>query len=836
MSFYTSVARYGNNLLYRGYNDYGKRIEKRVWFKPTLWLGTNKETEWQALDKTPVRPLTFESMRDAKDFIGTYKDVSGHNIYGMQNYIYQYLNERFPGNIKFNPKVINVNTIDIEVGSDDGFPEPEKAEKPIISIASRNNIDKIWRIWGLGDYDPSKSYIHKDRPGAIIQYIKCDDEIDLLNKFLHQWSKEDYCPDVVTGWYIRFFDIPYLVNRISRIMGEDKAKLLSPWKMISKRHVQFKGGKTSEAHEITGVQILDYMDLFTKFGHSYGPQESYTLNHIAHVVLDEKKLSYEEYGSLTNLYNENHQLFIDYNLKDIDLVERIDGVMGLIELVYTMAYRGGVNYSDTLGTTAIWDSIIHRHLYEKKTIVLPNEPKFKAPYPGGYVKEPIPGLYKWVVSFDLDALYPNLIVQYNMSPETMIHEPGHMSGVDYWLNRKGDVNSNNAIAANGTAFTKDFQGILPTIIVEYINERKVTKKQMLANKQSYELEKNDMLKTEINKGRNNEQAIKYLLNSLYGALGNQYFRYFELRMAEAITLSGQLTIRWAEEYLNKAMNEIMKTKGVDYVIAIDTDSVYLNFGPLIEKHNPKDPVKFLDKACEEYFKDILTKSYDHLFKKQNAYINRMNMSREVIADRGIWTAKKRYILNVHNSEGVQYAEPQLKIMGIEAIKSSTPEICRDKFKEVFKIMLTGDESATQDYIAKFKAEFSSQTADKLAAPRGVSSLKKYEDRELGHKKGTPINSRAALTYNRALKNAGLENKYELITEGSKIKYIYLKQPNPTKQNVIGFPSYLPKELKLDKYIDYDTQFNKTFLDPLMLILDAIGWSPEERINLEDFFG
>lgn len=836
MSFYTSVARYGNNLLYRGYNQAGKRIEKREWFKPTLFTPTTKPTEWHALDGTPVRHVNFESMRDAKEFIGRYKDVENHEIYGMQNYIFQYLNQRFPGHIKYDPKVINVNTIDIEVESDDGFPEPEKAEKPIISIATRNNVDKVWRVFGLGEYDPSKSYIYEHRPDARIEYIRCKDEVELLERFIRLWSREDYCPDVVTGWYIRFFDIPYLVNRITRVLGESQAKKLSPWGMLSRRTVSFKGGRTNEAHDITGIQILDYQDLFLKFGHSYGPQESYKLDHIAYVVLDERKLSYEEYGNLNNLYKENHQLFIDYNLKDIDLVARIDEVMGLIELVFAMAYRAGVNYQDTLGTTAIWDAIIHRYLWEKKTVVLPNKDKFKQSYPGGYVKEPIPGMYDWVVSFDLASLYPNLIVQYNMSPETMRYEPGHMSGVDHYLNTKSKVDSENAVAANGAAFTKDFRGVIPKIVSEYYDERKVVKKSMLKHKQEYENTKNDLVKAEYQKARNTEQAIKYLLNSLYGAMGNQYFRYFELRMAEAITLSGQLAIRWAEKALNADMNSIMGTDGVDYVIAIDTDSVYLNFGPLVEKFKPKNPVQFLDKICDEHFQDTINKAYDNLFIKQNGYEQRMWMDREAIADRGIWTAKKRYVLNVHNSEGVQYPEPELKIMGIEAIKSSTPEICRDKFKEIFKIMLTGDESATQEFIAEFRKEFNSKAPHELAAPRGVSEISKYVDRRNGGcLKGTPINSRAAIVYNNAIKSAGLDKKYELITPGSKIKYVHLRKPNPVQSNVIGFPNFLPAELKLDHYIDYDTQFNKTFLDPLTLILDAVGWTAEEQASLEDFF-
>ncbi len=378
-----------------------------------------------------------------------------------------------------------------------GFPEPEKAEKEIISIAARNNIDKVWRVWGLGDYDPSKSYLLEKSPNAKIEYIKCKDEVDLLTKFMKKWSSPDYCPDVVTGWYIRFFDIPYLVNRIRKVLGEDAAKNLSPWESINQRTVSFKGGKTSEAYDIVGIQILDYMDLFTKFGHSYGPQESYKLDHIAYVVLGERKMTYEEYGSLHFLYKENHQLFIDYNLRDIDLVSQIDDEMGLIDLVYTMAYKAGVNYSDTLGTTAIWDSIIYRELNKLKVAIPPNKEKFKLDYPGGYVKEPVPGLYNWVVSFDLKSLYPNLIVQYNMSPETLRNEPGHPNSIDYWLNNKKSVQSQHCVAANGATFSKDFQGIIPSIIVEYYAERKVIKEKMLENKQ----EKENLLKEleEINK-------------------------------------------------------------------------------------------------------------------------------------------------------------------------------------------------------------------------------------------------------------------------------------------------------------------------------------------------
>ena len=330
-------------------------------------------------------------------------------------------------------------------------------------------------------------------------------------------------------------------------------------------------------------------------------------------------------------------------------------------------------------------------------------------------------------------------------------------------------------------------------------------------------------------------AIKILLNSLYGALGNKYFRYFNQSVAEGITTSGQLAILTAEKAMNIEMNKILKTDK-DYVIAIDTDSLYVNFGPLVDKLKPKDIVSTLDTICNDHFTKSLNAAYNKLAIEKNAYVNRMVMEREVIADRGIWTAKKRYILNVYNSEGVQYAEPKLKIMGIEAIKSSTPEVCRDKFKEIFKMIVTDTEENAQNFIKSFKTEFKGLPPENVSFPRGVTKLSEFSDRKTIYKKATPIHVRGSLLYNKAIKEAGLTKKYELIRKGEKIKFCYLKMPNMIKENVISFPQYLPTELKLHMYIDYDMQFKKTFIDPLEDIFNAIGWSIEPRFNLEDIFG
>ena len=857
MQFYTSVDRHMNNILYRGYNENGVAVQTKYRFSPTLYEPSKDDTGWRSLGGQMVRPRTFDSMSKARKHIEQWRDVIP--IFGNERYISQFIQDKFPDEIKFDPSWVNIVNIDIEVASDEGFPFPEDAKHPIISIALKSSKSSMVRVWGLDDYSSSDNELGLNFDDIL--YVKCKSEETLLVKFMKYWT-ENY-PDIITGWNTRFFDIPYLINRIAVLGHPDAATRMSPWGLVEAGEVT-RGSKKDQYYRITGIQQADYLELFRKFGYTYGAQESYKLDHIAYVVLGEKKLSYEEYGNLYTLYKENHQRFIDYNIKDVLLVDRLEDKMGLIQLALTIAYKGGVNLSDTFGTTAIWDSIVYRELIKDYIVppigqVAPKNPDYivqgakpdstssattyaatdlvadrkAAAFAGGYVKDPQVGKHDWVVSFDLNSLYPNIIVQYNMSPETLT--PGLLrSGVEFWMDNKPEA-PGYAVAANGTVYTHERQGIIPRIVKDYYEERTTIKRKMLDAKQRYESEKSYEVEKEISHLENQQMAIKILLNSMYGALGNKYFRYFDLSMAEGVTLTGQLTIKWAERTMNEAMNKLLGTDK-DYVIAIDTDSIYVNFGPLVEKLTPTNPVQFLDKVCQEHFEPTMTKSYDNLFKHMNAYENRMVMAREVIADHGIWTAKKRYILNVHNSEGVQYAEPKLKMMGIEAIKSSTPEVCRDKFKDIFKLLVSGTESEAQDFIAKFKREFSNLPPEQVAFPRGVTKVSHWQDRKTLYKKGTPIHVRGSLIYNKMLVDNALDQRYEQIKEGEKIKFCYMRLPNPARENVISFPSYLPPEFKLHKYVDYNKQFEKTFIEPLTLILDAIGWSAEARFDLEDIFG
>jgi DNA polymerase elongation subunit (family B) len=399
---------------------------------------------------------------------------------------------------------------------------------------------------------------------------------------------------------------------------------------------------------------------------------------------------------------------------------------------------------------------------------------------------------------------------------------------------------NFTMTANGALYRR-VKGFLPELMEKMYNDRVVFKKKMLVAKQQYEKTPTKELEKEIARCNNIQMAKKISLNSAYGAIGNQYFRYYKLANAEAITLSGQVSIRWIESKMNQYLNRILKSKDVDYVIASDTDSIYLNMGPLVEnvykgrETTREKVVGFLDKICKMELEPYIESSYQELAEYVNAYAQKMQMKRENIADRGIWTAKKRYILNVWDSEGVRYEQPKLKIMGLEAVKSSTPAPCRQMIKDGLKLIMTKTEDDLIDYIDRSRKKFNSLSVEEISFPRTVNDVVKHKAVNTIYGKGTPIHVRGALLYNHIIKEKKLDKKYATIQNGEKIKFCYLKLPNPIRENVISYVQEFPRELGLDKYIDYELQFNKAFLEPMRVILDAIGWRIEKTLTLESFF-
>ena len=832
MRFYTNVQMVGDHFLVRGYEN-GRHFATREKFYPTLFVPSNKETKYKTLEGDYVESIDPGTVRDCREFIKKYDGVQNFKVYGNDRYIYQYISEMYPEEeVKFDTTKIKISTIDIEVKTENGFPDVESAAEEVLLITVQDYTTKQIRTWGQGPFNNKQENII---------YKSFRTEYELLNDFINWWMIETNTPEVVTGWNSELYDMPYLVRRIDRILGEKLMKRLSPWGLVTERETIVMGRKQI-SYDVGGITQLDYLNLYKKF--TYKAQESYRLDYIASVELGQKKLDHSEFDTFKDFYTKGWQKFVEYNIIDVELVDRMEDKMKLIELAITMAYDAKVNYNDVFYQVRMWDAIIYNYLKKRNIVIPPKERSDKnEKYAGAYVKEPIPGKYDWVVSFDLNSLYPHLIMQYNISPETL-RETRHPSvTVDKILNEEltFELYKDSAVCANGAMYRKDVRGFLPELMEKIYKDRTIYKKKMLIAKQDYEKTPTKALEKEIARCNNIQMARKIQLNSAYGAIGNQYFRYYKLVNAEAITLSGQVSIRWIENKMNGFLNKILQTEEVDYVIASDTDSIYLNMGPLVDKflsHKSDDKTKvvqLLDKICEDKLEPFIEQSYTELADYVSAYEQKMIMKRENISERGIWTAKKRYILNVWNSEGVQYSEPKLKMMGIEAVKSSTPAPCRTMIKDGLKLMMSGTEEEVIDFIDKCRKEFKALPPEQIAFPRSVSDVVKYRSYASIYSKGTPIHCRGALLFNHYIKEKKLDNKYSLINNGEKIKFIYLKKPNIIQENVISFIQDFPHELGLDKYIDYELQFEKSFLDPLKSILDAIGWNVTKINTLESFF-
>ena len=829
MKFYTNVEQAGNRLLVRGHEN-GHSFSYRVNFDPTLYVPTKNYSEWRTLEGDCVEPVKQGSINDAKEFIKRYRDVEDFDIYGNSRFLYQYIAEEYPQDeLKFDSSAIRIFNIDIETAAENGFPDIETADQAILAISIKDSFTGRIVVFG------ARAYNNRD---PLVDYMHFKTEKGMLGAFLEYWNEN--FPDVITGWNVQLFDIPYIARRIDRILGERYTKMLSPWKLVSYREIFIKGRKQI-AYDLPGISTLDYLELYRKF--TYTNQESYRLDHICSVELGQKKLDHSEYDTFKEFYENDWQKFIDYNIHDVRLVDKLDNKMKLLDLAFTMAYDAKVNYEDVFSQVRMWDNYIYVELLKRKIAIPPKKQNDKSEkYAGAYVKEPKPGIYDWVVSFDLNSLYPHLIMQYNISPETLQDARHPSATVDGFLKQEVTVEGEYAVCANGAQYRKDIHGFLPQMMQKMYDSRVIFKKKMIAAKKEYEKNPSVELTNEISRCNNIQMAKKISLNSAYGAIGNEHFRYYRLANAEAITLSGQLSIRWIENRMNEYLNNLLQTERKDYVIASDTDSIYLNLGPLVSKFFTNKSgdkaaiVTILDKICEEKLEPFIESSYEQLASYVSAYDQKMQMKRENIADKGIWTAKKRYILNVWDSEGVRYKQPKMKIMGLETARSSTPAYFRDKLYEAFKLIISKTNDDLINFIDEVKRDTRNQEYEYVAFPRGCNGVDKYYHPKEIYQKGTPIHVRGALLYNHLVRKNKVQNKYQMIQEGEKIKFIYLKTPNPAMENVISFFSTIPPEFNLDKYVDYQTQFEKSFLDPLKNVLQCIGWNHERTISIGSFFG
>jgi len=829
MNFYKSVIEHKGKLLIRGIHG-GKDYKEKIDFGPTLYALTQQETEYKNLQGQYLKPITFKNIDAARKFR---REVVTQNspIYGLERYHYQYIGKEYPEEIQWEKEYIKIFTLDIETACESGFPDVENPIEELLCITVKNQSNKQIITWGVGDYKTDRTDI---------TYIKCKNENQLLFEFMKFWIKN--YPDVITGWNTKFFDLPYLMNRIKMIAGDKVANKMSPWNLIHREEIVVRG-RPQTVYTLYGITNLDYLDLYKWFIPQR--QESYKLDFIGELELGRGK-DEMPYDTFKDWYTKDFQSFVDYNIQDVEIVDGLEDKLGLIDLSLTVAYESKVNYGDIFSQVRVWDTLIANHLMKKNICVPPREEHLKeTKYEGAYVKEPQLGQHKWVVSFDINSLYPHIIIQYNISPEKIIGVKSSGVSVNKMLTQSTPLThlktEGACITPNGALFKTDNQGFLPEMMESMYNERVIYKKRMLKAKQQYERTKNKELVKEISRCHNIQWARKIALNSAYGAVGNQYFRYYDVRQASAITTAGQFIIRFIEEKVNEYLNRILKTHDkIDYIVASDTDSIYVTLDKLVEKtcegKDNEQVCNFLNKVVDSRIEPFLEKCFGELADYTNAFKNCMVMKREVIANKGIWVAKKRYMLNVLDEEGVRLADPKLKIMGIEAVKSSTPQVCRGKIKEAIKIIMSKEQSDLHNFISEFKKEFFQMSAEQISFPRSCNNLRKYRHASDVFIKGTPIHVKGALIYNHQLQQFKLQNKYPYIQEGDKIKFLKLIEANPFKFDVISYITKLPTEFKLQEYIDYETQFEKTFLDPMRFILQAIGWEHEQKASLEAFFG
>jgi DNA polymerase elongation subunit (family B) len=668
-------------------------------------------------------------------------------------------------------------------------------------------------------------------------------------------------------------------------MTNDDTKRLSPWGTIRESTVNIFNN-AEVVYDVAGISVLDYLLIYRK--NVLEPRESYRLDYIAEVELKERKLDYSEHGSLQALYENDFKKFIEYNIHDVRLVDRIEAKRKLIELQLIVAYHAHVNYVDVLSQVRTWDTLICNHLLGQGVVVPQKTDVDKdAQFTGAYVMKPTQGMFEWVASFDVQSLYPTIMRTLNMGMETkltrremtaemrnyqnFINSNLMVADDEGKLNVDPDVitqaindeliehfkNEDVAIAANGVFYKRGTKSFYSVMIEELFNNRLEYKKKLkeakkalsqltvpadtaeLVEREKYAAQKAE-LETQVSIYDLKQHATKIMLNSLYGAMGNQYFRFFDVKNAEAVTTTGQFIIQYIARGIDAYLNKRLKTNQ-KWVVYSDTDSVYVTLKTVVDRYCPPtatmaEKVDFVDGLCKE----TIQKEINRLFRLlTDRYLNGVGeyllMNREVIGDKGIWTAKKRYLINVRDKEGIRKEPAELKYMGVEIAKSSVPKFCREAMKEAVTIVMEKDQKALFKFVADTKVKFKQQKIEDVSFPRGVNGLDKYGDEKSTYIKGTPFHTRGVLVYNHLIDQFGLESKYPKIKDGEKMKFFYLLEPNPVGTNAMAFLTEMPKEFGIHQYIDWETQWEKSFIEPLMLILNSIGWDTQPRASLSAFF-
>lgn len=890
--FYLSVEQIGNVIHERFIDSNGTEQIRSTEYQPTMFHHAMAGTESpyrDIYDKVCVKKQ-FANIKDAKNWMQRMKDT-GMEALGMDDFRLAYISDSYRNEIDYDKDRIRVASLDIEVTAPE-FPDPREAKYAIDAITHYDSVEDKFFVYdlvndGLEEWCKSK-VDENDIPADVLErivYMPFGTEKALLSAYIKDWKQRT--PAIVTGWNSDKFDMAYMITRYKHVFGPNVIRFFSPFGKVTEKTTTDDYGNEQLGYTILGVALMDGMDLYKKF--SFTPQPSYKLDAIAESETGKNKVEYS--GALNQLRRSDHQTYITYNIGDVLRVLDIDGKRNFIELVMSVAYYAKINYPGVMSPLKTWDAIIYNSLREDKKVIPENRKHIKTPYDGAYVKTPIISAYKYMVSFDYTSLYPMIIIQDNISPETIRGSFDARPMEEYIAGTAPRPSDEFSCSPNGWMYTKEFKGVIPVEIEKVFKQRKMWKGRMTTAERNLEIFKHyvehagdeafhhtfdfivpftDEDKATIarmNKGTlkaymklcekkisqcNTAQLNRKIsINSLYGALGNEHFRYFDIRNASAITLFGQLAIQWTERKVNEYLTGLCGEEPTGYVKYADTDSLYVCMDKVIDKvggesrfKSDKQWIDFLDKFSSERMEPMIQKATNELCVYMNNMENKMYMDREIIAgpplgSKGLgsfWTAKKRYAANVWDSEGTRYEKPKVKIMGMETQRSSTPLAVKKFLKESIRRILQEGELSLQELYTQFEKEYKQLDYREIAGVSSANNISKWNDGAGFPIKGTPNHIKGALFFNRHTR--GIDG-ITPIQEGEKVMILPLHEKNPWQADCIAWPSgtRMPEAIHDDmmKWIDYSGMFKKHVVSPLQTMTQACKIDYEKRASLADMF-
>ena len=868
--FYTNIARCGQKIYHIGYKN-GSKFIKESKFKPSIYYETfDNDHDSVSVFDHKLKKRQFDNIAEYYQFIGQNSKLI--ELFSDVDPIWQFLSIQYKNDIEYDKNDIRVWFLDIETKSET-FPYPYEAKYPITSIAIHDSKKDMFIVLGLKEFDENEAIINLknkfptlniDQIIKSIKYKRCRDERDILEKFLQ--LNESLKPDILIAHNGDKFDFPYLVNRIDKI-GLDN-KRLSPVghtrSTYSAEDDNFMSNKAAYFTDIDGVSLLDNMLLYKKY--ILKPRESWSLSNLAIEDLGLDKINYDEYDNLNRLYDENHQLFIEYNIFDVVLMMLLNKKNGYLDIHIRNTYTTKVpNFEDAMSPVKSWDSYIYHDLQSQNIQIIAKKEMDKFRYAGAYVLDVRTSLSKWVITGDLNSLYPHIQMQWDISPETLVTDTDVVS----WLSSLTDEQldeyikkSDNSeqikflesvkqlnnfgysippinqeelderilnqlipthpeyiMSANGYYFKREL-GHIPRLLHKNYVVRKAIKKENAKLKEQLNKSFSYEIADKISNNTTSEQGIKVLMNAEYGALANQFFRWCRYELCSAVTLNGQLVLKTLLSVMNKEFPDIIQVAG-------DTDSTIFSLETLVEKHcknfSEDDIIEWINKFCEEKFQPLINKTYQQLSGYVGAVKNYMVMEVEKIISDAFWTAKKHYAMRIIVEDGLRLKQPKFAYKGLECIKSSTPKIVRELQKETINIILTEQEKVS-DKFNECCDKIKKMLPTEIAFPKTCNNIKKYSDKDGMPVKGAQAHVKAALAYNRYIRKNELENEYPIIQEGEKIRFVWLKTPNIFSSETFGFINRLPNDPNLLDAIDYEKMIEKSYKNNINDIL--------KRINLQ----